>query len=115
MIYVRLSRDLKVLREVYVVVVVSVLSRVASALVLMLAVSTPYVLFADNSYGEGVHEEFVFVDVARVLQSSIVSEGYFETPINYSEPHYIQAVKLAKVGGDVVVSTCALPKALPVT
>ncbi|MEM0014583.1 MAG: transglutaminase-like domain-containing protein [Zestosphaera sp.] len=103
MIYVRLSRDLKVLREVYVVVVVSVLSRVASALVLMLAVSTPYVLFADNSYGEGVHEEFVFVDVARVLQSSIVSEGYFETPINYSEPHYIQAVKLAKVGGDVVV------------
>lgn len=49
--------------------------------------------------------EFTYVDVATITYANNVSEGYFEVPINYTEPHYTQIVRVFKVGGDVVVNS----------
>ncbi len=46
-----------------------------------------------------------YVDVAMITYVNNVSEGYFETPINYTEPHYTQVVRVFRVGGNVTVNT----------
>jgi len=44
-----------------------------------------------------------YVDVAVITYANNVSEGYFEAPINYTEPHYTQVVRVFRVGGNVTV------------
>ncbi|MEO3993163.1 MAG: transglutaminase family protein [Desulfurococcaceae archaeon TW002] len=48
---------------------------------------------------------FLYVDVAVITYVSNVSEGYFEVPINYTEPHYTQVVQVSKIGGDVIIDS----------
>lgn len=49
--------------------------------------------------------DFIYVDVAMITYTNNVSEGYFEVPINYTEPHYTQFVRVFKVGGDVIINS----------
>lgn len=77
-------------------------------LVLTLFYSTPntaqLVSYAEETPTYDIYE-FTYVDVATIKHASNVSEGYFEVPINYTEPHYTQVVRVFKVGGDVVINS----------
>lgn len=46
-----------------------------------------------------------YVDAAVITYANNVSEGFFETPINYTEPHYTQVVRVFRVGGNVTINT----------
>lgn len=84
------------------VVAVLTFGRVASALMALIVVSALYMSPAVDSLGSNaVREELVYVDVAKIIYSSGAPEGYFESPINYSEPHYVQVVRPVMAGGDV--------------
>ncbi|MEM2020923.1 MAG: transglutaminase family protein [Zestosphaera sp.] len=60
---------------------------------------------AGATSGEAKYErlDFMYIDVAEITYALGVSEGYFEAPINYSDPHYMQVVRVVEVGGDAVV------------
>ncbi|MEM1603526.1 MAG: transglutaminase family protein [Zestosphaera sp.] len=66
--------------------------------------TTPAVSYAQETPSYEVYN-FVYVDVAAITYANNVSEGYFEIPINYTEPHYTQVVQVFKIGGDVVVNS----------
>lgn len=84
------------------VVAVLTFERVAPALAILIAISVLCASPVINSSESGLaREEFVYVDVAKIIYSSRTSEGYFETPINYSEPHYVQVVRPFMVGGNI--------------
>jgi len=71
---------------------------------LILPHTTQVVSYAQGTSSYDVYD-FVYVDVAAITYASNVSEGYFEVPINYSEPHYTQVARVFKVGGDVVIDS----------
>ncbi len=66
--------------------------------------ATPVVSYAQESPSYDVFN-FLYVDVAAITYASNVSEGYFEVPINYTEPHYTQVVHVSRIGGDVIIDS----------
>lgn len=76
---------------------------VTVVLLALLTIFTTSAVGAASDEAKYERLDFMYVDVAEITYALGVSEGYFEVPINYSDPHYTQVVRVVRIGGDAVV------------